>query len=64
MDAAQAIPRTWEALQDVLQRAGHCRGGLEKIRVAREMGVRLNPARSNSSSFQVFCSLFPPSYNI
>jgi len=46
---------TWEALERVLQQAGHFRGGLRKTEVARELGQRLDPARNRSHSFQVFC---------
>ena len=45
---------TWEALERVLQDAGHFAGGLGKIALAREMGPRLNPARNTSGSFRVF----------
>lgn len=46
---------TWEALERVLQRAGHFPGGIAKTQVAREVSVRMDPARNTSRSFQVFC---------
>jgi Domain of unknown function (DUF4276) len=45
---------TWEALEKVLQRAGHHQGGLEKIRVAREISLHMNPSNNRSRSFQIF----------
>lgn len=45
---------TWEAIERVLQRAGHFPGGLGKIELARAMGVHLDPARNRSGSFQCF----------
>ena len=43
---------TWEALERVLQRAGHYRGGISKIEVARRMAARVVPRRNTSTSFQ------------
>lgn len=45
---------TWEALERVLQKAGHFKGGLSKIAVAREMGGRMDPAVNRSTSFSHF----------
>jgi hypothetical protein len=45
---------TWEALQRVLQRAGHFKGGIAKIELARAMAAHLEPARNRSRSFQQF----------
>ncbi|MBI4873583.1 MAG: DUF4276 family protein [Acidobacteria bacterium] len=43
-----------EALERVLQRAGYHRGGLQKIRAARDIAPSMDPARNRSRSFQVF----------
>lgn len=45
---------TWEALERVLQRAGYHRGGLEKVRAARDISPHIDPHRNSSKSFQVF----------
>ncbi len=45
---------TWEALEKVLQRAGHHKGGLEKTRAAREISLHMNPSNNRSKSFQIF----------
>jgi hypothetical protein len=45
---------TWEALERVLQSAGHFLGGLPKIQVAREVSANMNPDKNTSKSFQVF----------
>ena len=45
---------TWEALERVLQRAGHFGGGLSKIEVAREMAHHMDFARNTSTSFRCF----------
>lgn len=45
---------TWEALERVLQRAGHHLGGLEKIRAARDISRHMDPGRNRSKSFSVF----------
>ena len=47
---------TWEALERVLQRAGHFVGGLAKIELAREMGLRMQPEKNTSRSFQAFAA--------
>lgn len=45
---------TWEALEKLLQRAGYHKGGLEKIKAAREISLHMNPSKNRSKSFQVF----------
>jgi hypothetical protein len=45
---------TWEALERILQRAGHFRSGLRKLELARAIGRRIEAARNSSHSFQVF----------
>lgn len=45
---------TWEALERVLQQAGHHLGGLEKIRAAREITAQMDPSQNSSKSFQIF----------
>jgi len=45
---------TWEALERILQRAGHFAGGLGKIDLARTMARHMEPARNRSQSFQYF----------
>lgn len=45
---------TWEALELVLQRAGHHRGGLAKVRAAEDIARRMDPSRNRSPSFRVF----------
>ncbi len=45
---------TAEALERVLQRAGHHLGRLEKIKAAREISSYMTPTLNRSRSFQVF----------
>jgi hypothetical protein len=45
---------TWEALERELQRAGYFKGGLAKIKAAREISANMVPSRNRSRSFQVF----------
>ncbi len=45
---------TWEALERVLQKAGHHQGGLEKLRAAREISKYMIPTENRSQSFQMF----------
>lgn len=45
---------TWEALERVLQKAGHFLGGLPKIQVAREVAANMEPDRNTSRSFKAF----------
>ena len=47
---------TWEALERVLQRAGHFKSGIAKIELARVMAAHMEPARNQSPSFQHFVS--------
>jgi hypothetical protein len=47
---------TWEALERLLQRAGHFTGGLGKIELARTMAKHLQPNRNRSGSFHSFIS--------
>lgn len=53
-DPDQIAGGTWEALEKVLQRAGHYRGGLDKVKVAREISRHMHPEMNRSKSFQVF----------
>lgn len=53
-----AIPGgTWEAFEQVLQRAGYFRGGLAKVEAARTIAAHMNPGRNSSHSFGVFRDL-------
>jgi hypothetical protein len=45
---------TWEALERELQRAGHHREGLAKIKAAREISAWMEPLRNRSPSFRTF----------
>lgn len=45
---------TWEALQQLLQKAGHHKGGLAKVRAARDIANFMDPERNRSTSFRVF----------
>jgi len=45
---------TWEALEEVLQRAGYHRGGLAKITAARDIAPHMDPNRNTSESFRCF----------
>ncbi len=45
---------TWEALERVLQRAGHFPGGLGKIEAGRAIARHMDPQRNRSRSFCVF----------
>lgn len=45
---------TWEALERVLQRAGHHKGGLSKIELARTMAGHMDASRNRSPSFKMF----------
>ena len=45
---------TWESLERILRRAGHCSGGFSKIEVAREMARHMDAARNTSVSFRCF----------
>ena len=43
---------TWEAFERVMQRSGYFKGGLEKVRAAREIGIQIEVERSVSPSFR------------
>lgn len=45
---------TWEALERVLQKAGHYQAGISKIAVAREMARYMDPEKNRSTSFGHF----------
>lgn len=45
---------TWEAMEQVLQRAGYYKSGLGKIELARTVAQYMDPARNKSRSFQAF----------
>jgi hypothetical protein len=45
---------TWEALERVLQEAGHFSSGLAKITAARAIAQHMNVEQNTSHSFQVF----------
>jgi len=45
---------TWEALERVLQRAGHYANGIPKVEVARKVAEHMRPDANQSRSFQVF----------
>jgi Domain of unknown function (DUF4276) len=45
---------TWEALQRELQKKGHFKTGLDKVKTAREIATAMDPARNRSTSFQAF----------
>jgi len=45
---------TWEAMERMLQRAGHYPAGLAKTDFARRMAACMDASRNTSKSFQVF----------
>lgn len=45
---------TWEALEQVLQKAGYYSAGMPKIETARRISEHMIPERNRSGSFQVF----------
>jgi hypothetical protein len=45
---------TWEALERILQRAGHFRTGLRKIEAARAIAQHMDPQANRSPSFRAF----------
>lgn len=53
-DSDSVAGGTWEALERVLQKAGHFTGGLGKIELARTMAQHMEPARNRSRSFRCF----------
>jgi len=46
---------TWEALEHILQTNGYHPAGYPKVEAARQISLRMEPARNCSHSFQVFC---------
>ncbi len=46
---------TWEAFERILQRHRYFSTGLRKVEVARALGGVIEPERSTSRSFAVFC---------
>jgi hypothetical protein len=53
-DPDQVKGGTWEALERVLNRAGHHRGGFRKIEAARAISAHMEPQRNRSTSFRGF----------
>jgi hypothetical protein len=47
---------TWEAFERVMKTYGYFKGGLAKIEAARSIGAHVDPLRSRSDSFRVFCN--------
>jgi hypothetical protein len=45
---------TWEALEKILQKAGYYKGGLQKIRAAKDISAQMSVDANRSKSFQVF----------
>lgn len=45
---------TWEALEQMLQRAGYFKGGLAKIEAARSIAGKMDPRQNRSRSFRCF----------
>lgn len=45
---------TWEALEQVMQKAGYYQGGLEKLKIARDISQYMTPNNNRSKSFQIF----------
>lgn len=46
---------TWEAFERILQRHRYFETGLRKVEAARALGQVVDPARSRSHSFSLFC---------
>jgi len=46
---------TWETFERVMQKHGYFKAGLGKLEAARAIGAHVDPIRSSSRSFQVFC---------
>ena len=51
-----AINRTWETFERILQRGGYFATGLRKLEAAREIAVHIDPHRNRSNSFNAFHS--------
>ena len=49
-----AIRGTWEALERVLQNAGHFRSGFRKIEAAGHIAAHMDPSQNRSRSFRCF----------
>jgi len=49
-----AVSDTWEALERVLQDAGHFGSGLRKIEAAGRIAAHMDPTRNRSRSFRCF----------
>jgi hypothetical protein len=47
---------TWESFERVLMRHGYYKAGLAKVEAARKIGRSIDPLRSRSKSFAVFCA--------
>jgi hypothetical protein len=45
---------TWESLERILKRAGHCRAGMVKMETARRVSTFMDPDRNTSRSFRIF----------
>ena len=45
---------TWVRLEQVLQMAGYCEGGLAKVAAAAAIADHMDPTRDRSLSFQQF----------
>lgn len=45
---------TWEALEQVMKKAGYYPSGLPKVETARNVSMHMEPTRNRSRSFQVF----------
>lgn len=50
----RVVGGTWEALERLLNKHGHHQGGLQKVRLAREIAPHMVPSRNRSTSFRVF----------
>ncbi|RME25089.1 MAG: DUF4276 family protein [Deltaproteobacteria bacterium] len=46
---------TWEAFERVLQKHRYYPTGLPKVEAARTLGAHIDPSRTRSKSFEVFC---------
>lgn len=55
-DPDAIVGGTWEAFERVMRKCGYFKGGLAKLEAARAIGAGVDPSRSQSRSFQVFCS--------
>lgn len=47
---------TWETFERVMRKHGYFKGGLAKLEAARAIGACVDPSRSESRSFRMFCS--------